>query len=58
MDPGAKVLFISGYTNDAIMHHGVLDKEVQFLQKPFTPQALASKILDILNAEENSELRG
>jgi PAS domain S-box-containing protein len=58
MDPGAKVLFISGYTNDAIMHHGVLDKEVQFLQKPFTPQALTSKILDILNAEENSELRG
>src|SRR5213082_164320 len=37
MQPGLKVLFMSGYTDEAIVHHGVLDANVEFIQKPFTP---------------------
>jgi len=38
MRPGAKVLFFSGYTDDAIVHHGILDHGVAFLQKHFSPR--------------------
>ncbi|HEX8174161.1 MAG TPA: PAS domain S-box protein [Pyrinomonadaceae bacterium] len=44
-----KVLFMSGYTNDAIVHHGVLDRNVAFLQKPFMPSALAHRVREVLN---------
>ncbi len=48
--PGLKCLFMSGYTANAIAHRGVLDEGVHFLQKPFTRQALASKVRETLEA--------
>jgi CheY-like chemotaxis protein len=48
MHPSAKVVFMSGYTDDAIVRHGVMKQDVLFLQKPFTPEQLANKILEVL----------
>jgi len=46
--PATRVLFMSGYTDDAIVRHGVLESSVAFLQKPFTPAALAQRIREVL----------
>jgi two-component system cell cycle sensor histidine kinase/response regulator CckA len=52
--PDMKVLYMSGYTDSAIVNSGILQKEVAFLQKPFTPSALAAKVRDVL---ENGRIR-
>jgi two-component system, cell cycle sensor histidine kinase and response regulator CckA len=46
--PGVKVLFMSGYTDDAIVHHGVLSAGTPFIQKPFSPVTLRQKIREVL----------
>jgi len=48
--PKMKVLYMSGYTDDTIFHHGVLAKEIFFLQKPFTPKNLARKAREVLDS--------
>ncbi len=49
--PGIKCLFISGYSDDVIAHHGILDKDVNFIQKPFSMQTLATKARAVLDNE-------
>jgi CheY-like chemotaxis protein len=46
--PRAQVLFMSGYTDNAIAHHAVLDTGVAYLQKPFRPETLAERIREVL----------
>jgi PAS domain S-box-containing protein len=47
--PDSKVLFMSGYTDDAIVRHGILQEGIAYLQKPFTPDSLASKVRRVLD---------
>ncbi len=50
LHPETRVLYMSGYTDDAIVHHGVLNTGVAFIQKPFTPDSLMSKVREVLDA--------
>ena len=47
--PGIKVLYMSGYTTNAIVHHGILDEGIAFLSKPFTAGSLSAKVREVLD---------
>jgi len=48
--PGLRSIFMSGYTANVIAHHGVIDKGIHFLQKPFSVQSLAAMVRSVLDA--------
>lgn len=58
LKPQIKIILMSGYTEKAIFHQGVLDTNVAFLQKPFSYDALATKVRDVLRIEDGAKEQG
>ena len=52
--PGLRVLFASGYTENTIVRHGILETDVAFLAKPYSPDALARKVREVLDVEPDA----
>ncbi len=48
--PGLRVMFMSGYTDDSVIRQGILEDGIPFLQKPFSAEALAGKVREVLDA--------
>ncbi len=55
--PHSKAIFVSGYTENAIAHHGILDGEVNFIQKPFEILKLLESVRRVLDSELHSRKR-
>jgi DNA-binding response OmpR family regulator len=47
--PEMRVLYVSGYTDDAILQHGILEEGIDFLPKPYSPDQLAARVREILD---------
>jgi two-component system, cell cycle sensor histidine kinase and response regulator CckA len=56
--PRLRVLFISGYTDEAMVHHGIADSGAAFLQKPFVPDQLARKVREVLDSRASTTAEG
>jgi CheY-like chemotaxis protein len=56
--PDTRVLYMSGYTDHAIVHHGILDGDIAFIAKPFTPDALVLKVVEVLQQNVSSSSAG
>ena len=54
--PNLRVIYMSGYTDEAIVHHGILDSGLAFIQKPFTADAFLRKIRQVLDARDPTQL--
>jgi two-component system, cell cycle sensor histidine kinase and response regulator CckA len=58
LHPETRVLFMSGYTDDAIVHHGIVDSDIAFIQKPFSATSLTQKIREVLDCERRNNQEG
>jgi response regulator RpfG family c-di-GMP phosphodiesterase len=54
--PQLKHMFISGYTDDIIAHHGILDEGVHFVQKPFSVKDLTAKVREVLDTRQHTDM--
>jgi two-component system, cell cycle sensor histidine kinase and response regulator CckA len=55
LQPDMRVLFMSGYTDDSIVRHGVLESNIAYLQKPITPGMLTTKVREVLDAGKRQD---
>ena len=53
--PKTRVLFMSGYTDDAIVHHGVLAEGIPFIEKPFTPHSLVLRVREVIESPVSAQ---
>jgi two-component system cell cycle sensor histidine kinase/response regulator CckA len=51
--PDMKVLYMSGYTDNTVIHHGILDSGIAYLQKPIVPEGLARRVREVLDARKS-----